>query len=121
MARVRKKSPDTENEKLRRRIKNRALAASYRHLREKYREEWGQLRLESERESYEGESRSTAYYRAMHRLRDRHYSEYTTMLVLFNERFQAEEGYKSNSHIGMRNLIPNAARNGYRDGARDVA
>src|SRR5690606_15136990 len=43
MARARKKSPDTENEKLRRRIKNRALAASYRHLRETYRQEWGQL------------------------------------------------------------------------------
>jgi hypothetical protein len=121
MARVRKKYPETENEKWRRQIKNRALAAAFRHLREWYPEEWARLRLESQREAPEGESRSVGYYRAMHRLRDNHYTEYTAMLVLFNEKFQEDEGYKPNTHIGHKNLIPNAARNGYRDGARDVA
>lgn len=116
--------PNTENEEFRRRIKHRAIATTYRYLREKFPEEWGQIKYETAseiRRSGEEVSRSVRYYRAIRRLRDAHRTEYDLMLMLFNEQLQQEHGYEPQTHKGHANLVPNRRKAVAEDAAAHVA
>lgn len=88
---------ETENEMLRRRIRNMAVTRALGVLRESHREEFDG---HWEHWINRGFPRRQAYSKARGSLRDEHRLEYETNLLAIEEGLKKAYGYESQAHIG---------------------